>query len=92
MRFVSRFGLVGTVTATTIVILLLSLVAVAFAISHSISGRIAQQAIDGQNASLRTAATIVERDLPGVAVTWAKDGNVEKIVAPDIPPPSKATR
>jgi Methyl-accepting chemotaxis protein len=85
MRLLSRFGLVGTVTATTIVILLLSLTAVALAISHSISGRISQQAIDGQNASLRTAATIVERDLPGVKVTWAKDGNVEKIVAPEIP-------
>ncbi|MBR0558193.1 methyl-accepting chemotaxis protein [Ciceribacter sp. L1K23] len=85
MRLLSRFGLVGTVTATTIIILLLSLAAVAFAISHSISGRIAEQAIEGQNASLRTAATIVERDLPGVQVTWGKDGNVEKIVAPEIP-------
>ncbi|MCM2473376.1 methyl-accepting chemotaxis protein [Rhizobium sp. CG5] len=85
MRLFSRFGLVGTVTATTILILVLSLGAVAWAISSSINGRIAAQAIDGQNASLRTAATIVERDFPGTTVTWGRDGNVERIVMTAIP-------
>ncbi|NKN35554.1 HAMP domain-containing protein [Agrobacterium sp. a22-2] len=85
MKLFSRFGLVGTVTATTILILVLSLGAVAWAISSSINSRIAAQAIDGQNASLRTAATIVERDIPGTTVTWGKDGNVERIVMTAVP-------
>ncbi|MBP1848869.1 methyl-accepting chemotaxis protein [Rhizobium halophytocola] len=85
MRFLSRFGLVGTVTVSTIVIMIAALAAVAVSMSGTISTRIAQQAIDGQNTSLRTAATIAERDLPGVQVTWANDGNVERIVAPEIP-------
>ncbi|MGF0539336.1 methyl-accepting chemotaxis protein [Agrobacterium sp. ES01] len=85
MRVFSRFGLVSTITATAIIILMAALGAVAIAISGSIDDRIAQQAIDGQNASLRTAATIAERDLPGTKVTWGQDGNVEKIVAESIP-------
>ena len=85
MKFFSRFGLVGTVTTMTILILMASLGAVAWVISGSISARIGEQAIAGQNTSLRTAATIVERDLPGTVVTWGKDGNVERIVATAIP-------
>ena len=85
MKIFSRFGLVGTVTATTILILMASLGAVSWVISGSIAARIGEQAIAGQNTSLRTAATIVERDLPGTVVTWGKDGNVERIVTTAIP-------
>ncbi|MBW8301952.1 MAG: Cache 3/Cache 2 fusion domain-containing protein [Hydrogenophaga sp.] len=85
MKIFSRFGLVGTVTAMTILILMASLGAVSWVISGSIAARIGEQAIAGQNTSLRTAATIVERDLPGTVVTWGKDGNVERIVTAAIP-------
>ncbi|MDZ7873569.1 MAG: methyl-accepting chemotaxis protein [Rhizobium sp.] len=57
----------------------------AWVISGSIETRIQQQAIAGQDASLRTAATIIERDLPGTTVTWAADGNVQRIVMEAIP-------
>ncbi len=57
----------------------------AWVISGSIETRIQQQAIAGQDASLRTAATIIERDLPGTQITWAKDGNVERVVMESIP-------
>ena len=85
MKIFSRFGLVGTVTVMTIMILVASLGAVAWVISSNIAARIGEQAIASQNTSLRTAATIVERDLPGTVVTWGKDGNVERIVTPAIP-------
>ena len=85
MKILSRFRLVGTVTATTIVILLLALAAVAIAISSRVTDQIAQQAIDSQNASLRAAATIVERDLPGTRITWAPDGNVDRVEMEAIP-------
>ena len=85
MQIFSRFGITKTITATTVLILIAALGAVAWVISGSIETRIQQQAIAGQDASLRTAATIIERDLPGTKVTWAKDGNVERIVMEGIP-------
>jgi len=85
MQVFSRFGITKTITATTVMILIASLGAVAWVISGSIQTRIQEQAIAGQDASLRTAATIIERDLPGTKVTWAKDGNVERIVMEAIP-------
>ncbi len=85
MQFFSRFGITKTITATTVLILVASLGAVAWVISGSIQTRIQEQAIAGQDASLRTAATIIERDLPGTQVTWAQDGNVQRIVMETIP-------
>tara|TARA_R110002020_G_scaffold385252_2_gene596206 strand:+ start:1804 stop:3663 length:1860 start_codon:yes stop_codon:yes gene_type:complete len=85
MSIFSRFGLVKTVTVMTITILLVALGIVGLAVSANIGTRIQEQAIDSQNASLRTAATIVARDLPGTAVTWAADGNVERIEMAAIP-------
>ncbi|SIQ27162.1 methyl-accepting chemotaxis protein [Rhizobium sp. RU33A] len=85
MQFFSRFGITKTITATTVLILIAALGAVAWVISGSIETRIQQQAIAGQDASLRTAATIIERDLPGTTVTWAADGNVQRIVMEAIP-------
>ncbi len=85
MKIFSRYGIVKTVTAATVLVLMASLAAVSWVISESIAARIAEQAVASQNASLRTAATIVERDLPGTTVTWSKDGNVQRIVTTAIP-------
>ena len=85
MTLFSRFGLVKTVTVMTISILLIALAVVGLAVSANIGARIQEQAIDSQNASLRAAATIVARDLPGTTVTWADDGNVKRIVMETIP-------
>ncbi|ATN35405.1 methyl-accepting chemotaxis protein [Rhizobium sp. ACO-34A] len=85
MKIFSRFGIVKTVTTTTVLVLMVSLAVVSWVISQNIATRISEQAIAGQNASLRTAATIVERDLPGTTITWSKDGNVQRIVTTAIP-------
>jgi methyl-accepting chemotaxis protein len=85
MKIFSRFGITKTITATTVMILIAALGAVAWVISGSIQTRIKEQAIASQDASLRTAATILERDLPGTKVTWATNGNVERIVIDSIP-------
>jgi methyl-accepting chemotaxis protein len=85
MKIFSRFGITKTITATTVLILVASLGAVSWVISGSIATRIQEQAISGQDASLRTAATIIERDLPGTKITWASNGNVERIVMESIP-------
>ncbi|KQW29276.1 chemotaxis protein [Rhizobium sp. Root274] len=85
MKIFSRFGITKTITATTVLILVASLGAVSWVISGSIATRIQEQAISGQDASLRTAATIIERDLPGTKITWAANGNVDRIVMESIP-------
>ncbi|RYC11632.1 methyl-accepting chemotaxis protein [Ciceribacter ferrooxidans] len=85
MKIFSRFGITKTITVTTVIILVASLGAVSWVISDSIENRIQEQAIAGQNASLRTAATFIERDLPGTKVTWGKDGNVARIEMESIP-------
>jgi methyl-accepting chemotaxis protein len=85
MKIFSRFGITKTITLTTVLILIAALAAVSWVISNGIASRIQQQAIASQNTSLRTAATIVERDLPGTRVSWGKDGNVERIVTDTIP-------
>jgi len=85
MKLFSRFGITKTITATTVLILVASLGAVSWVISGNIERRIQEQAIAGQDASLRTAATIIERDLPGTKVTWAQNGNVDRIVMDAIP-------
>jgi methyl-accepting chemotaxis protein len=85
MKIFSRFGITKTITATTVLILVASLGAVSWVISGSIATRIQEQAISGQDASLRTAATIIERDLPGTKITWAANGNVDRIVMQEIP-------
>ncbi len=85
MQIFSRFGITKTITATTVLILVASLGAVAWVISGSIETRIKEQAIASQDASLRTAATIIERDLPGTKITWGQNGNVERIVVEGIP-------
>ncbi|NBB48885.1 HAMP domain-containing protein [Rhizobium sp. CRIBSB] len=85
MKLFSRFGITKTITATTVLILVASLGAVSWVISGNIERRIQEQAIAGQDASLRTAATIIERDLPGTKVTWAQNGNVDRIVMDSIP-------
>ena len=85
MKIFSRFGITKTITVTTVIILVASLGAVSWVISNSIENRIQEQAIAGQNASLRTAATFIERDLPGTKVTWGKDGNVARVEMESIP-------
>ncbi|MDF1609673.1 methyl-accepting chemotaxis protein [Hoeflea sp. YIM 152468] len=66
-------------------LLLIALGIVELAVSANITSQIQQQAIDSQDASLRTAATIVARDVPGTTVSWAKDGNVKRIEMQAIP-------
>ena len=84
MHIFSRFGMAKTVTLITFVILIISLATMSWVIASKIAGRIQQQALLSQNTSLRVAATIVEKELPGAHVIW-KNGNVDRIVAPAIP-------
>ena len=85
MSIFSKFGLVKTVTVMTISMLLIAFALLYLGVAANISARIQEQAIESQNTSLRTAATIVARDVPGTTVTWAEDGNVKRIEMEAIP-------
>jgi methyl-accepting chemotaxis protein len=85
MKSLFRFGLVRIVTASTALILTLALVTVSAAVYFIVSQRISSEAVARQDSSLRAAATIVSRDIPGTQVTWAEDGNVRRIVMESIP-------
>ncbi|MCM2290903.1 methyl-accepting chemotaxis protein [Allorhizobium sp. BGMRC 0089] len=85
MKILPRFGLVQAVTVMGSLILIFSLAAVAWTISGIIDRKVASDAVASQNASLRVAATLLERDLPGVKVRWAANGDVDRITAPSLP-------
>ncbi|TWD54121.1 methyl-accepting chemotaxis protein [Agrobacterium vitis] len=85
MKILSRFGLVGTLTAATCVILILCLGAVAWTSSSLIEDKITADAINSQNSNLRVAATIFARDVPGLKVSWTASGDVDRITADKLP-------
>lgn len=85
MRILSRFNLVSIVSATTALMIGLSLVAVGVVIFIVLSGQIQTDAVTRQDTSLRIAASIVARDMPGTSVSWGEDGNVERIVMDTLP-------
>jgi methyl-accepting chemotaxis protein len=69
----------------TSVILFACLASVALTVSHLIEDQIEKEAISSQNQSLLIAATIIERDIPGVTVSWAANGDAERISAASLP-------
>ncbi len=85
MKLLSRFNMAGTVTLATGVILILCLGAVAWTISWLVQDRIMHEALESQNSNLRVAATLLERDIPGLSVRWTPAGNVERITAEALP-------
>ncbi|MGR6433128.1 methyl-accepting chemotaxis protein [Rhizobium sp. PAMB 3174] len=85
MKLLSRFGLVKTVTILSAVVTLAALAAIFVVAWQVISTNIRTNAIDGQNRSLRIAAEIVSRDVPGTKVTYDKNGNIDKIIMETVP-------
>lgn len=81
----SRLSISTAMAVTSCLMVAVSLAVVgAIVYSVMVSGA-EEDAVAKQNASLRVAATILERDVPGVKVTWAADGNVSRIQADGIP-------
>lgn len=50
-----------------------------------LSSHIADTATNQQNTSLRTAAIIAEKQVPGMTVTWDKDNNVSEVILKEWP-------
>ena len=85
MKIFSRFGLVPTITMVVVCIVLLSVSLIAYVTATAVDARIREEAIVGQDRSLRIAAQIVGSQLPDVKVNYDASGNVDKIVMKEIP-------
>ncbi|GGF77054.1 methyl-accepting chemotaxis protein [Azorhizobium oxalatiphilum] len=70
------FAFVG-ITAT----LLVSVVA------YMLQDDAARSAVARQNVAIRAAATSLAKAVPGTKIDWAQDGNVERLVMPQLPEP-----
>ncbi len=79
MRFFARLNLQTIMATASAVMIVLALATVGGVIYMLISDQIHSDAAARQNASLRVAATIVEKDIAGTKITWAKDGNVQRV-------------
>ncbi len=85
MKIFSRYGLVPTITVAVVAIVLLSISLVGYVTANTVNDRIREEAITGQDRSLRIAAQIIGSQLPDVKVSYDANGNVDKIVMKDIP-------
>lgn len=85
MKVFSRFSLVKTVTFSAVAILLFSLLAVAALTNQTVSTRIAKQAVDSQDQSLRIAAQMLNAEFPKTKISYLANGNVDKITMESIP-------
>ncbi len=81
----SRLRISAALAVTSCLMVAASLVVVGTIVYSVMVSGAADDAVAQQNTSLRIAATILERDVPGVKVTWAADGNVSRIQADAIP-------
>lgn len=85
MKILSRYGLVPTMTAVVVAIVLLSISLVGYVTATTVNDRIREEAITGQDRSLRIAAQIVGTQFPDAKVSYDSNGNVDKVVMKDIP-------
>ncbi|WP_417772166.1 Cache 3/Cache 2 fusion domain-containing protein, partial [Stappia sp.] len=85
MRILSRLNLVSIVSLASAAILTLALATMGTVVYLVLKDRTQSEAVSRQNSSLRVAATIVERDMPGTRIDWTKDGNVARVEMNAIP-------
>ncbi|MBA5776274.1 Cache 3/Cache 2 fusion domain-containing protein, partial [Stappia sp. F7233] len=85
MRFLAKLNLLTIMAAASAVMIILALTTVGAVIYMLIADQIRTDAVARQNTSLRVAATIVEREIPGTKVTRSSDGNVTRVVMDAIP-------
>ncbi|WP_425088691.1 methyl-accepting chemotaxis protein [Stappia sp.] len=85
MALFSRLNLVSIVSLAAAVMIVAALGTVGLVMHLVLSERIQADAVSRQNTSLRVAATVVEKDMPGTEISWAQDGNVSRVVMETIP-------
>ncbi|MBO1324478.1 cache domain-containing protein [Acetobacter sp. TBRC 12305] len=85
MNSIRKFGLVGKIVAVTCIFILICTISVTVVVTRLVRDNMMQMLNARLHGSMRTAASILERDIPGVHVTWGAGGAVERIVADALP-------
>ena len=80
-----RFGLVGKNIAMVCFSLIICSVAIVMTVTHLVRNEMQQSVEDSLHASMRAAASLFERDMPGVRVAWDASGAVQRITAENLP-------
>ncbi|WP_338333599.1 methyl-accepting chemotaxis protein [Acetobacter sp. LMG 32666] len=56
-------------------------------VTHLVRSEMQQALQDKLHAGMRAAASLLQRDIPGIHVSWGADGTIEKITADTVPLP-----
>lgn len=74
-----------SIALVSMTLLVVSLSMIGIIIYSIVSSQISETATNRQNTSLRTAAIIAEKQVPGMTVKWGEDNNVSKVFLKDKP-------
>ena len=85
MKPLRSASLSTTLVATTAALIVASCAAICTVAYVVVSSHVTAEAQLRQSGSLRTAASILERDLPGFSVIWGHDGGIVRLVAEALP-------
>lgn len=73
------------ISAVSAILITVALLLLGLNLFSILSDEVASQATERQNTSLKTAATIAGKEVPGLEIVWGKDQSIEKVVLDKIP-------
>ncbi|WP_439527904.1 methyl-accepting chemotaxis protein [Pannonibacter sp.] len=84
-NYMPRLSITQSISTTSAFLVILALLVVGVIVNSVMTNNAHQNAVNQQNASLRIAATILERDIPGLKVRWGSGGSVQRIEVESLP-------
>lgn len=84
-NYTPRLSITQSISTTSAFLVILALLVVGVIVNSVMTNNAHQNAVNQQNASLRIAATILERDIPGLKVRWGAGGSVQRIEVESLP-------
>ena len=84
-KYLDNLKISTSIALFSTILLIVSLSVIGTIIYSILSSHIAETATNQQNTSLRTAAIIAEKQVPGMSVKWGKDNNVREVILSEIP-------
>lgn len=84
-KIFSRLSVTASLAIASATLLTLSMLVVGVIVYQVASGQAHDTAESKQRANLRIAATVLEKDVEGTKISWESNGDVTRIVLPEIP-------
>ncbi|MCP1242533.1 HAMP domain-containing protein [Acetobacter lambici] len=82
-----KFGLVQKIVLATTIFLFVSAICVVAEVTHLVRDEMQQALLGKLHAGMRAAVSLLQRDMPGIHVTWNADGTIQRITADTVPLP-----